>query len=148
MSSSLGLKCGCLDQLGLSCILEVLCEASFIPVLIWLSCLVKISFVSEVSHCQTEALTFPLPPCVHPHLLTLTLEIYLFIWSKQGDFGSTPRRTAPNPAHRPLQGCRLHPQQQPSSCSTQKGSCPKSLPQFVSVILAVNARGRVQSFAV
>lgn len=118
----------------------MLSETSFIFVLILLSC-----------SCQRFHAAGPR----HSHLLCHPVYSPLFCLSpckyicsfgaSGGNFGSLPSCTAPSPAHRPLQGCSLHPQQQPSSCSTQKGSCPKSLPQFVSVILAVNARGRVQS---
>lgn len=99
--------------------------------------------MSEVSHCWTEMPAFPLAPCLHPPFASHP--VVLFVWSEPRDFGAMPSCTATSPAHTPSQGCRVHPWQQPSSCSTQKGSCPKSVPQFISVILAVNARGRAQS---
>lgn len=83
--------------------------------------------------------------CTPPSFASHPINTFAHLERVWGDFGSMPSCTAPSPAHKPLQGCRLHPQQQPHSCSTQKGSYPKSLLQFISVILAVSARGRVQS---
>lgn len=99
--------------------------------------------MSEVSHCWTKMPAFPLAPCLHPPFASHP--VVLFVWSEPRDFGAMPSCTATSPAHRPSRGCWVHPWQQPSSCSTRKGSCPKSVPQFISAILAVNARGRAQS---